>query len=253
MAAPAGSAAQPAGQAFQVAGFSFQIAGSVVQPAGHGIAVPGKVIAKPGRPVQIRSGAAAEPGKTAQVPGEVGPETGRTVPVCGQTVAEAKRTTRIPDQDAPEGNADARPCGTPAAEAGAALRARTARPAATPGPQVERSSPARAALHPFSGAEPRIRAAAPSPPLQSSCSPEHAMDAPAVFISYSHKDEAWKDRLVRQLRVLELEGAYVLWDDRKIAAGDGWRAEIGAALERARAAVLLISADFLISDPPRSG
>jgi hypothetical protein len=34
-----------------------------------------------------------------------------------------------------------------------------------------------------------------------------------VFISYSHKDEGWKDRLVEQLRVLELEGAYDLWDD----------------------------------------
>ncbi len=35
-----------------------------------------------------------------------------------------------------------------------------------------------------------------------------------VFISYSHQDEAWKDRLVRQLRVLELEGALTVWDDR---------------------------------------
>jgi hypothetical protein len=27
------------------------------------------------------------------------------------------------------------------------------------------------------------------------------MSGPAVFISYSHQDEPWKDRLVRQLRV----------------------------------------------------
>jgi len=74
------------------------------------------------------------------------------------------------------------------------------------------------------------------------------MDGPTVFISYSHQDEAWKDRLVRQLRVLELEGAYTLWDDRKIAAGADWRSEIATSLEGARAAVLLISADFLISD-----
>ncbi|HEX3527541.1 MAG TPA: toll/interleukin-1 receptor domain-containing protein [Thermoanaerobaculia bacterium] len=74
------------------------------------------------------------------------------------------------------------------------------------------------------------------------------MSGPTVFISYSHKDEIWKDLLVRQLRVLELEGAFVLWDDRKIAAGDGWRSEIETVMESARAAVLLISADFLISD-----
>ncbi len=73
-------------------------------------------------------------------------------------------------------------------------------------------------------------------------------NGPTVFISYSHKDESWKDQLVRQLRVLELEGAFGLWEDRQIAAGDGWRGEIAAALEEARVAVLLISADFLISD-----
>ena len=45
------------------------------------------------------------------------------------------------------------------------------------------------------------------------------MGGPTVFISHSHQDEEWKNRLVRQLRVLELEGAYELWDDQKIAAG----------------------------------
>ncbi len=74
------------------------------------------------------------------------------------------------------------------------------------------------------------------------------MSGPRVFISYSHQDETWKNRLVRQLRVLELEGDLEVWDDRKIAAGDGWRAEIETAMEDAQAAVLLISADFLTSD-----
>ena len=73
------------------------------------------------------------------------------------------------------------------------------------------------------------------------------MSGPKVFISYSHKDEAWKDQLVGQLRVLELEGDLEVWDDRKINAGDGWRAEITTAMASARAAVLLISADFLTS------
>jgi tetratricopeptide (TPR) repeat protein len=74
------------------------------------------------------------------------------------------------------------------------------------------------------------------------------MSGPTVFISYSHQDETWKDQLVRQLKVLELEGAFEVWEDRQIAAGDGWRSEIETAMARARAAVLLISADFLISE-----
>ena len=73
------------------------------------------------------------------------------------------------------------------------------------------------------------------------------MAQPAVFISYSHKDEAWKDRLVSHLRVLEYEGALDVWDDRRIEAGDNWREEIETALNAATVAILIISKDFLTS------
>jgi len=73
------------------------------------------------------------------------------------------------------------------------------------------------------------------------------MSGPTVFISYSHKDETWKDRLVRHLGVLAREGAFEYWDDRRIAAGDAWHAEIETVMDQARVAILLISADFLIS------
>ena len=56
-------------------------------------------------------------------------------------------------------------------------------------------------------------------------------------ISYSHKDEAWKDRLVSHLRVLEYEGALDVWDDRRIGAGDEWRQEIQTALDKATVAI----------------
>ncbi len=71
------------------------------------------------------------------------------------------------------------------------------------------------------------------------------MGRPTVFISYSHKDEVWKDRLVTHLNVLQ----YVLepWDDRRIDAGADWRVEIEEAMDRAAVALLLISADFLTS------
>ena len=44
-----------------------------------------------------------------------------------------------------------------------------------------------------------------------------------IFISYSHKDDEWKDKFVTHLGVMEeLE----IWDDRKIEGGDDWFTEI---------------------------
>ncbi len=71
--------------------------------------------------------------------------------------------------------------------------------------------------------------------------------ASTVFISYSHQDERWKDRLVRHLRVLDAEWSLEIWNDRQIAAGSDWQPAIQQAMERAAAAVFLISADFLTS------
>jgi tetratricopeptide (TPR) repeat protein len=73
------------------------------------------------------------------------------------------------------------------------------------------------------------------------------MPGPSVFISYSHKDEAWKDRLVTHLGVLQREGLLDTWDDRRIGAGANWYEAIQQAIERASIAILLISADFLTS------
>jgi tetratricopeptide (TPR) repeat protein len=75
------------------------------------------------------------------------------------------------------------------------------------------------------------------------------MSKPKVFISYSHVDEKrWKNRLQKHLKVLERHGSLRFWDDRRIAAGQEWRAEIKAALDSADAAILLISTDFLGSN-----
>jgi hypothetical protein len=70
---------------------------------------------------------------------------------------------------------------------------------------------------------------------------------PTVFVSYSHRDETWKDRLVKHLEVLEFEGTLDVWDDRRLVAGDEWRPDIEAAIERAAVAVLIVSPDFLTS------
>ena len=68
-----------------------------------------------------------------------------------------------------------------------------------------------------------------------------------IFISYSHKDEVWKDRLQTQLAVLELEGYLSVWDDRQIEVGKDWLPAIKSALNQADVAIMLISADFLTS------
>jgi hypothetical protein len=73
------------------------------------------------------------------------------------------------------------------------------------------------------------------------------MTKPAVFISYSHKDEKWKDRLVTHLGVLQSQGLLDLWDDRRIGAGEDWEQEIQEAMDAASVAVLLVSAHFLTS------
>ncbi|MBE9571429.1 MAG: TIR domain-containing protein [Proteobacteria bacterium] len=78
------------------------------------------------------------------------------------------------------------------------------------------------------------------------------MTGPTVFISYSHKDEDWKNRLLTQLKVLQYEDIIDLWEDRRIEAGKDWYEEIQEAINKANVAILLISADFLTSKFIRS-
>jgi hypothetical protein len=69
-----------------------------------------------------------------------------------------------------------------------------------------------------------------------------------VFVSYSHRDETYRDLLERHVSALRREGLIDLWHDRKITAGAEWRNEIDANLESARIVLLLVSADFIASD-----
>lgn len=69
-----------------------------------------------------------------------------------------------------------------------------------------------------------------------------------IFISYSHKDKSYLDRLMVHLRPLQKQGLIDAWADTRLQAGDKWKKEIEKALKEARAAILMISADFLASD-----
>jgi hypothetical protein len=77
---------------------------------------------------------------------------------------------------------------------------------------------------------------------------EAAGPAKQVFISYSHKDSRWLERLQVHLKPLERLAAITRWDDTVIQPGANWQEEIRRGLEAAKVAVLLISADFLASD-----
>ena len=74
------------------------------------------------------------------------------------------------------------------------------------------------------------------------------MKTSKIFLSYSHRDENWKDQLITHLGVLHKEGLLDLWDDRIISAGEKWQKGVANALNRADIAMLLISANFLVSD-----
>ena len=69
-----------------------------------------------------------------------------------------------------------------------------------------------------------------------------------VFISYSHRDEKFREDLQRHLSSLQRQELVAIWHDRRIDAGQEWRYEINEHLAKAKIVLLLVSADFLASD-----
>jgi hypothetical protein len=68
-----------------------------------------------------------------------------------------------------------------------------------------------------------------------------------IFISYSHDDEMWLNRLKTHLEKHPTSRSILLWDDTRIRAGDNWRNAIRTALASAKIAVLMVSTHFLAS------
>jgi internalin A len=73
-------------------------------------------------------------------------------------------------------------------------------------------------------------------------------DSVTLFISYSHKDERYRDELRGALTAYERRGDVTSWDDTCIMPGQKWEQEILDKLERADIVVLLLSNDFISSE-----
>jgi hypothetical protein len=74
------------------------------------------------------------------------------------------------------------------------------------------------------------------------------MDNRTIFVSYSRKDEKWRQQIVKGLNKGGLAADYVLWDDWHIRYGDEWWQSINEALGTARVALLLVSPDYLAAE-----
>jgi hypothetical protein len=71
-----------------------------------------------------------------------------------------------------------------------------------------------------------------------------------VYISYSHVDIEWKDRIINQMRSFtnsSIPYNWEFWDDTRIESKQEWLVEITDAIDKASAVLLLVSPSFLQS------
>ena len=70
-----------------------------------------------------------------------------------------------------------------------------------------------------------------------------------IFISYSHQDAEWLDKVKTHLKGLShFYDSVDVWDDRRLRPSDKWKEDISEALTKSNVALLLVSASFMASD-----
>jgi TIR domain len=70
----------------------------------------------------------------------------------------------------------------------------------------------------------------------------------SVFISYSHRDQAFREELENHLSNLRRQNVIASWYDGDISPGTEWESQITEHLKTDQIILLLISADFMASD-----
>jgi internalin A len=65
--------------------------------------------------------------------------------------------------------------------------------------------------------------------------PEQTRDQ--VFISYSHHDQQWQEKLRDRLSPMVRNGSIKVWADTALRGGDKWKEEIDKALRSTKVAV----------------
>ena len=68
-----------------------------------------------------------------------------------------------------------------------------------------------------------------------------------IFMSYSHKDEEYKNDLDLHLANLKRQGLIEVWQDRKISPGDEWDEAIKQALLESDIVLFFVSPAFMAS------
>jgi pimeloyl-ACP methyl ester carboxylesterase len=69
-----------------------------------------------------------------------------------------------------------------------------------------------------------------------------------IFVSYSHRNKDWLERLQRMMSPFLRKGELELWDDTRLKPGEKWLEEINLALATCKVAILLVSDEFLASN-----
>ena len=85
-------------------------------------------------------------------------------------------------------------------------------------------------------------AAALTPAVHTPSASQRPPKRDIVYISYSHRDKQWHDKL---REVLDKDDRLPVWDDTKIPAGADFEREIREHVSRARIMIMLVSPDYV--------
>lgn len=69
-----------------------------------------------------------------------------------------------------------------------------------------------------------------------------------VFISYAHRDNEFREKLLEMLKGFMDREVIQVWQDRQIEPGDDWYEDIQSAMKTCQMAILLVSQYFLNSE-----